>query len=261
MKSPRLLSMTLAATTLITAQGYAHDAWLAAKWNKDKTQILISALVAEHFPQGEPIKGLQRFLDPRAYVIGGNSIALAGDPSDSTLLGSLSPATSVVVATGVKQREIKFKRDLAERYLIEEVGLTKQEAAAFLTPGVQEFDETYSRFLKTVIALGHEGAAPKDSVLGLPLELVLVSWKKEVGDRAMLHFRLLDNGKPAANAPVRVLVNGKTTVVRTDTQGEAHTSVEMGHPILLARIQVTKLGENRLHGLWTNLAIYRLEKQ
>lgn len=236
----------------------AHDAWLAARWNKDKTQVLISALVAEHFPNGDPIKGLQRFVEPRAHVLGARSIALTGDPSDSTLLGSLSPAPSIVVATGVKQREIKFKRDLAERYLVEEVGMTKEEASKLLTPGVQEFEESYSRYLKTVVSTDKH--APKDSTLGLPLEIVLTSWREGEDGHAAVRFRLLNKGTAVGNAPVRILSNGTATIVRTDANGEAQASVADGHPVLLAHIQVTKLAENRLNSLWTNLAIYRLTK-
>lgn len=257
MKKPSLF-LLLFAFLASTSSTFAHDAWLAAKWNKEKNRIVISALVAEQFPNGDPIKGLQRFVEPRAHVLGGHSIGLTGDPSDSTLLGSLSPAPSIVVATGVKQREIKFKRDLAERYLVEEVGMTKEEAMKLLTPGAQEFEETYSRYLKTVVAT--HSHAPKDSTLDLPLEIILTSWSESQHGKATIRFRLLNKGTAVLNAPVRVLVNGNTTIVRTDEKGESQASVDSDHHVLIAYIHVTKLADNRLNSLWTNLAIYRLEQ-
>lgn len=257
MKKPSLVLLLFAFLASDSAT-FAHDAWLAAKWNKDKTKILISALVAEHFPNGDPIKGLQRFVDPRAYVLGGKSIALTGDPSDSTLLGSLSPALPIVVVTGVKQREIKFKRDLAERYLTEEVGLPKEVALKLLTPGVQEFVETYSRYLKTIVS-PHSDAL-KDSTLGLPLEIVLKSWHEEQPEHAMVRFLVLIKGVAADTVSVRVLSGDSTMIVKTNSKGEAVAIVNATQPLLLAYIQVSKLGDNRLTSAWTNLAIYRLER-
>lgn len=253
------IASTIALMFVFTAAAQAHDAWLAAKWNNDKSRILISALVAEHFPNGNPIKGMQRYVDPRAYVLGGKPIALTGDPSDSTLLGSLSPAPSIVVATGVKQRETTFKRDLAVRYLMEEIGLTKEEASPYLTAGVQEFQRTYSRYLKTIVATGGH-LSPRDTTLGLPLEIVLMTWEEGGNSRATIKFRLLHEGAAAANKTVRVLLHGTTTIIRTDTNGEAQTTVAVGYPILLSHIHLTKLAENRWNSLWTNLAIYRLNK-
>lgn len=234
----------------------AHDAWIAAKWNQNKTQILLSVLVAEHFPHGDPIKGLQRFVDPRAYVLGGQSFALTGDPVDSTLLGSLPLSTSIVIAAEIRPREITFERDLAERYLIEEVGLSKEESSQYLTTGVQQFEETYSRYLKTIVAT-HSQA--KDSTLGLPLEIVLMSWRVLGQGSAEVEFRLLDKGRVVAHAPIRVLTGGKMTVVRTNEYGVGQATVDPTQPILLAHIQMTKLDKSRFKSLWTNLATYLLK--
>ena len=252
------VSGAVVVMVLVTLSAHAHDAWLAAKWNKDKTRITISALVAEHFPHGEPIKGVDRFVGPRAYLPAGVSIALAGDPSDSTLLGSLPPEPTMIVATGVKQREITFKGDLAEQYLREEIGLTKREASHYLTPHVEEFRETYSRIMKIVVAT--DSHTPQDSVLGLPLEIVVKSWKDTGQDRATIQFQLLYEGVAVSNAPVRVITNRNTTVVRTDKQGLGQVSVDPQHPVLLAHIRLSQLAAGRLNSLWTNVAIYRLTR-
>lgn len=244
---------------LATVSAYAHDAWLAARWNKDKTQIMISVLVAEQFPYGNAIKGLSRFSDPLAYIEGRTPIALKGDPSDSSVLGALAPIPSFVVATGVKQREIKFKPDLAKHYFMEEIGLSKEETAAYLTAGVQEFEETYSRYLKAIITT--EPGAPKDTALNLPLEILLTSWTEGAGGRATVTFQLLSNGMVVGNAPVRILSDSITTIVRTNAKGEAQATVTIGRPALLAYIQLTKLADNRFNSIWTNLAIYKLYNQ
>ena len=235
----------------------AHDAWLAAKWNVTKTHIIISPVVAEVFPNGEPIKDMKRFVEPSVYFPDGRTLLLNGDPKDSTVLGSVRFSGSCIVGAGVKQREITYDQKIAWEYLTEEIGLTKDEAAKIITPGVKEFSETYSRYLKTLAAAG--SALPKDTALGFPLELVLFSWKATPRKGAILQFRLLEKGKPVAVAPVRVLSNGKTTIVMTDSNGMAQATVAEAQPVLLAHIQVTKLSDSRLQSIWTNLAIYRLE--
>lgn len=259
MKGPKLSFVSFVIIT-VTVQGYAHDAWLAAQWNANKTQVLISALIAEKFPDGEAIRDWSRFSDPVAHFLGRGRMTLTGDPSDSAILGMVSPAPSIIVTTAVKQREIKFKRDLAERYLMEEIGLTKEETVHYLTPGVPEFQETYTRYLKILVSVGGKSPSPKDSAVGLPLELKLLSWEEGVQGQAVVRFHVFDNGKVIANAPVRVLQEGKTTIVRTDSQGEARAEVDDGLPVLLAFIKVIKISDHQLNSLWTNLAIYRLEE-
>lgn len=255
----KILILTLWLLASVSAV-QAHDAWLAAKWNSSKTGILISPLVAEKFPDGQPIKDWSRFVDPAAYALGGGKMPLTGDPSDSTILGTLSPPASVLIATsGVKQREIKLNRDLAQLVLTEEFGLSKEEATTHLTPGVEEFHETYSRFLKTVVSVGGTKPSPTDSTIGLPLELVLVSWENGEQGKTVVRFRVLDKGKGVANAPVRVLQHGKTTMVRTDSNGEARAEIDASLPVLFAYIKITKVSDTQLTSLWTNLAIYHLE--
>lgn len=260
MKSRKLLSMIFPAVVLMVSQSNAHDAWLAAKWNTGKNHVLITALVAEKFPDGQPIKGLSRFIDPVVYTLGGNKIQLKGDPTDSTIMGTVSSASHLIAATGVQQREIKLKRDLAQLILTEEFGLTKEEASSYLTPGVEEFHETYSRFLKTLASVGGMNPSPKDSAIGLPLELVLLSWDKGTEGKTSVRFRVLDKGKTTANAPVRVLQNGKTTMVRADSKGEAQIEIENNLPVLFAYIKVMKVSDHQFNSLWTNLAIYHLER-
>lgn len=237
---------------------YAHDAWLSAKWNAMKTHILISPVVAEIFPNGESIKEMKRFIEPSVYFPDGCIVSLSGDRLDSTLLGSILPASSFIVSAGVKQREITYKKDIAQAYLTEEAGLSKEQLMTILTPGINNFTESYSRYLKALVSL--HNTAPRDSGVGLPLELVLLSWKDTSRHRATIQFRVLEKGKPVVDAPVRVLSNGNTTIVKTDSSGVAMAIVEKDQPVLLAYIQVTKLGEGRLQSLWTNLAIYRLGK-
>lgn len=250
------ISMTLWLCTTVTVQ--AHDAWLAAKWDVKKTHILISPVVAEAFPNGEPIKDMKRFVEPSAYFPDGRKVLLNGDPTDSTVLGSLPFVSSFIVSAGVKQREITYKKDIAQSYLTEEVGLTKEQTSEILSDTVKEFSETYNRYLKIIVTVNEN--VPTDSTLALPLEIVLLSWKETPRHQAAIKFRLLDNGMPSIDAPVRMLSNGKTTIVRTDSSGVAQAMVAEDQPVLLAHIRITKLSENRLHSLWTNLSIYHLEE-
>lgn len=235
----------------------AHDAWLSAKLNAKKTHVIIAPVVGEAFPIGEPIMDMKRFIEPTAYFPDAGNIPLEGDPKDSTMLGSFSLKHTCVVASGVKSREITYNDTIAHLYLTEEIGLSETEAAKIITPGVKEFTETYSRYLKTIVSVEHY--SPLDSAVGLPLEIILLTWKENPRHQATITFRLLDGGKPSSHAPVRVLSNGKTTIVQTDSNGVAQAIVENDQPVLMAYIKVTKLSENRLQSLWTNLAIYRLE--
>jgi len=250
----------MAGALFFFTEAFAHDAWLAAKWNANKTRVLVSALIAAKFPKGDAIKDWSRFIDPTVYLVGGSKMPLKGDPSDSTILGTVLSDSGMILTAGVKQREIKLKRDLAQLVLTEEFGLTKDEASLYLTPGVDEFHETYSRYLKTVVSVGGASPSPRDSVIGLPLELVLISWKKGADDKTSIRFRVLDNGKAVANAPVRVLQDGKTKTVRADHTGEVETTVDSTLPLLLAYIKVTKTGDKQYSSLWTNLAVYHLQK-
>lgn len=79
-----LLSLLIAGVQSM----YAHDAWLEAKWDKTKTRVILTALVAEAFPDGEAIKDKTRFADLRVYDHVGKPIAFIADSSDSTVLGS-----------------------------------------------------------------------------------------------------------------------------------------------------------------------------
>ena len=259
MKRFQITTMICSILLLITVSVLqAHDAWLAPKWNAKKTQILISPVVAETFPNGESIKDMKRFIEPSVYFPEGRKLLLSGDPSDSTVLGSVPFSGPLIASTGVKLREITYDQKVAWEYLVEEIGLSKEEATAIIGSGVKEFTETYSRNLKTLVA--PSDVTPRDSAVGLPLEIMLVSWRDAPRHLATIQFRLLDKGKPAQGAPVRVLSNGKATIVKTDSLGTATTTINPEYPILLAYIQLTKVGENRLKSVWTNLAIYRLEK-
>lgn len=236
----------------------AHDAWLAARWDKKKTRILVSAVVGEVFSTGEPIKDFTRFIDPRAITSDGSVIKLAGEASDSTLLGSLPAVKSAIVASTIKQREVSYKRNIAELYLKEEIGYTKEETAQFLGTA-QEFHETYTRHVKALVATGGNLSGMRDTSVGLPIELILVSFKAEGNNQARLHVKLTKEGKSIANAPVRVVVSGKTQILRTNASGEIETTVSSGKPILIAYIELTKIDSNRLNSVWTNLAIYPLK--
>ena len=234
----------------------AHDVWLSAKWNAKKTQILVSPVVAETFPNGEQIKDMKRFNEPSVYFPDGRKLLFTGNPLDSTVLGSVPFSSSCIVSAAVKQREITYDQKIAWEYLTEEIGMSREEAAKIITPGVKEFTETYSRNLKTLVV--PSDVAPYDSAVGLPLEIVLVSWKDTSPHLVTIQFRLLDNGMPAPGSPVRVLSNGKATIVKTDSLGSATAIIDPEHPVLLAYILLTKVDENRLKSVWTNLAIYRL---
>lgn len=261
MNNRRTFTLCFLAMLVSASRVLAHDAWLAPRWNTDKTRGQISALVAEHFPDGEVIKDLKRFVDPQAHMPGsGKKLLLAGDPSDSTLLGSVPSAPSIIVTAGVKQRQVKVTRDLAERYLTEEVGHTREEAAQLLRRGIDEFHHTYSRYLKTLVTMNRSTFTPRDSAVGLPLELVLLRWEQTGSTQASIQFRLLKDAKALTNAPVRVLTGGKTIIVRTDSEGKAEVSVETTQPALLTHIHVSSIGDNMLNSIWTNLALYKLEQ-
>ncbi len=235
---------------------FPHDAWLSAKWDSTKANIIIVPLVGEAFPKGDIIKDHTRFVEPSAFLLGGKRIALASPRSDSTSLGALPAAPSCVVYAGVKQREITYDEKVAWEYLTEEIGLSRDDASKFITPGVKEFSEAYSRNLKAVITIGK--AQPKDSVIGLPLELVLLSWKDTTDGKAVVEVQLLEAGKPTANTSVRVVSKGKTTLIRTNVSGIAQVIIDTTEPVLVAYIQLKKQSESRFQSVWTNLAIYKL---
>lgn len=234
---------------------FAHDAWLGARWNANKSQFLVTPLIGEHFASGDPIKDHNRFLAPTAYVFGSVSLPLTSDTSDSTVLGAVPTTTNCVVSAGIKQREISYNDTVALEYLTEEIGLKKEEALTYLTQGTKEYTESYSRHLKTVISSGQ--ATPRDSVLDVPLQIHLLSWHK--GKKAAIRFRVLEAGKPIASAPIRVLSAGKSVIAIADKNGVAHANVDAVGPVLIAYIQLSKVSENRLRSVWTNLSIYRLQ--
>jgi len=136
--------------------------------------------------------------------------------------------------------------------------LTKDQTSEILSDTVKEFNETYSRYLKTVVSVNDN--VPIDTTCGLPLEIVLLSCKTALGQEAAIKFRLLHNGEPSIDSPIRVLSNGTATIVRTDSTGAAQAMVAKDKPLLLAHTQITKLSENRLQSVWTNLAVYWIKK-
>lgn len=235
----------------------AHDAWLSARWGAKKTHIVIAPVVAETFPAGEPIKDMKRFVEPSVYFLDGRKMPLSGSPTDSTILGSVPIASTCIAVSGIKQREITYNDSIARLYLTEEIGLPEDSVEKLLTPGVKEYSETYGRHLKTVVTTGD--AVPKDSLLGMPVEIVLVSWDASKDNQANISFRLLTDGKPVAGCAARVLSNGKTTLLTTDSLGIGNATINTNQPALIAHIQIKKLNDTRLQSVWTNLAIYRLK--
>ncbi len=254
MKQKILLSLII--TMLVLESAFAHDAWLSAKYDSTKSNILVCPLVGEVFPTGDAIKDRTRF-SVRNVVLHGRKIPLVTDNPDSTVLGSVPVVSSCVVSASVKQREVTYSDTIALAYITEEIGLTKEEAAKFITPGVKEFSEAYSRHLKAIVTTGNN--QPKDTAVGLPLELVLRSWKEVTKNNANVQVQLLENGKPAPDTPVRIVSKGKTTIVKTDSTGIIQATVDTSEPALFAYIQLKKINDTRLQSIWTNLIINRLQ--
>ncbi|MBI5215921.1 MAG: hypothetical protein HY960_09215 [Ignavibacteriae bacterium] len=234
----------------------AHDAWLSAKLDSTKTKILVLPLVGEHFPKGDAIKDHTRFLQPSAYLFEMKTLPLVSDRSDSTILGIVPVVSSCIASASIKQREVTYDEKIAFEYITEEIGLSKEEATKFITPGVKEFSEAYSRHLKSIITTGDN--EPKDTVVGLPIELVLLSWKK-TKNQASVQVQLLENGKSVPHTAVRILSNGKTTIAKSDTSGTIQATIDGEAPALFGYIQLKKLSDNKLQSVWTNLSIIRLK--
>ncbi|MBI3195283.1 MAG: hypothetical protein HYZ34_12585 [Ignavibacteriae bacterium] len=235
---------------------FAHDAWLSAKLDSQKTSILVLPLVGESFPKGDAIKDHTRFLSPNVFLFDKKTIPLVSHKTDSTILGTVSIVSTCVVSASIKQREVTYDEKIAFEYITEEIGLSKEEAATFITPGVKEFTEAYSRHLKSVIATGDN--QPKDTVVGLPIELVLLSWKKTTKNQASVQVQLLENGKGVPHTAVRIVSKGKTTIAMSDTSGIIQATIDSQEPALFGYIQLKKVNDNRLQSVWTNLVIHRI---
>lgn len=257
MKIDTRVAAAILCVVLWTVPALSHDAWIAANREGGRNRVGIMAVVGEKFPEGDPIKERGRFVDPSAYFADGRKLALTGDRADSAMLGWVDAGKDVILRAGIRDREIGYDRKIALEYLTEEIGLSKAEAATYMTAGVDSFTETYGRFLKTIV-IGREGGSVADTATVFPLELSLRSMERSDSSRLKLRFRLVSEGKPVKGGAIRVVANGKTVIVTSDAGGEAEAEVDSGHTVLLAHIHISKIADDRLKSVWTNLAIYHL---
>lgn len=262
MLSIKRIAISVGFSFALVSVSFSHDAWLAAQRSVDSSRILIVPLVGEAFPQGEPIREHSRFTDITAWSLGRGAIhAATSVPADSLAIRSLSfPLRSLTATAGVKPREIDMEAEIMEGYLSEEIGLAKDEIEKFIQPGITSFHETYRRYLKLVAVPKKNGSGSiQDTVVGLPIEIVLDSVRTGKEDRRVISLRLLKNGLPVKGAKIRCVDSSRTQFVRSDEAGKAEVTIVAQGPALFAYIELTQLSPGKLSSVWANCSLYEVK--
>lgn len=189
----------------------AHDFFLLPTQFDGAGNFEVHATVGAAFPATDTVVAPERIAELRASE--GASIAIAG-PGDQSLRLALTPSRPGAHAAGVRTlpREVEYEGDrialIMEEY---EVSAEAQQAVAALgAPRVLR--ATSERFAKTIVCSDTCAGAAAHEAFGYPLEFVADA-------SGANRFRLLFNGRPLANYPIAIAINGARAHARTDAEG------------------------------------------
>lgn len=246
----------------------AHDSWLVAERAavENGAQVRLSFVTGEVFPRGERPTAIERAHQlVEAY---GETLKAYNDgfQTDDTCLFThvaLSGGGLHVMGFALQPRLIELEPDVFRRYLREEdarEALLEFDRSDAASKGAVE---RYTKFAKTIVAVGDEAAATAgfDATVGHRLEIVPLSPPIAWASGGSLRIRVLLDGHPWANVPVSaghdgVEVHGYAHRARTDAAGEAAVPLSRpGHWFVKAHLirPSTSLASFQWESFWASL--------
>lgn len=231
----------LAAAFLLFAMvspAVAHEFWLEpSEWRVARGARVDLALRVGEKLVGDPIPRRNRHL-ARFVCVGPASTSdvpglLGGHPA-----GFLRPNADGWHVVGYESHRSFVVLDAAkfDGYLVEE-GLERiRERRARDKQSAEPGREAFRRCAKTLLRVGDTGSTPQDRALGLPLEVVLVTWSDE--DR-LATFEIRHLGEPLADTLVCALRQGAEAIARrSDADGRVRFELDTAGPWIVDTVHM-----------------------
>lgn len=208
-----------------------HELWLEPKTGKvtPGDEIEVSIRIGENLV-GDEIPNLPHLQEAVDLSIGSNRFAIPSRLGDAPAFrfGAQDDAL-LVLRYESKPNFLTYESDEAFLTFLEEAQRPdiKERWLATRTEG-SKVTEVFTRYAKTIIGIG--SSPGRDVHLGMPFELVMLENPLEQGFDGSLTYRLMRDGKTAANAPVHVFHRKSDNSVvriedRTDSNGIFEVSV------------------------------------
>lgn len=263
-------SLRIAAAAAIvavsTGAAWCHEFWI----DPESFTVAPGAPIVAALRVGERFEGSEQSYLPQNFrrfeLHQGEAAApVESRMGDRPALAQPAPGAglAVVVHETTDYRLTYREADLFEAFVRHKDAAWVLEAHAARGLPETGFSELYSRYAKSLVAVG--AGAGADRAVGLATEIVALAnpYTDDVGEG--LPVRLLYAGAPRPDAQIEVFekaADGTVSVktVRTDAAGEARVPVEPGHRYMLdavvLRAPAEDLAEARdvvWESLWANL--------
>lgn len=175
------------------------------------------------------------------------------EATSSFLRYSAATPGTYLIGVSTKPSMIELTRDDFIAYLKHD-GVLDTLAEVEKQGGPAKVRERYSKHVKAIVQVGKERSADHGAVLGYPVEIVPDTNPYDLRFGQEMSFRVLVNGKPAANQPVRVGYEGfhqhdeagqhlSHLSLRTDAEGRARFLLSNKATWYLSLIHMQKSAE------------------
>jgi uncharacterized GH25 family protein len=243
----RILPFYLSAMLAVAVPATAHEFWISPEDYTVTTsdQLLADIRVGQNF-KGNAYSFIPKNIVRFDLVIEGKVVPVEGRMGDRPALNIMAPSEGLITVVHQTSESflnyseaVKFANFVAHKDFTEVL----QEHKARGLPEVG-FRERYSRFAKSLIAVGHgEGA---DRNVGLLTEIVALANPYVDDVSAGFPVLVLYQDSPRTDTQVELFdkaPDGKVTVtkLRTDDAGKAMIPVESGHEYLVDAVVMRAL--------------------
>jgi uncharacterized GH25 family protein len=259
-------SLTLILSLLFTIPVYAHEFWISPV----KYEIDINQPIEAHFRVGQDFDGgsysfLERDTTRHEVMQAGKIIKVTGRNGDRPAFQLEGLPNGLAILVHETTNSTLTYKDY-EKF----IGFVKHKAfkglpQAHTSRGLPkiDFDESYSRFAKSLVAIG-DGMG-QDISVGLKIEIVALTNPYTDDLSNGMNVQVLMAGQPRVNVQVELFerpINSNEKVqirlYTTNAQGIATFPVIIGHEYMLDNVALIPLetkvdGDPVWHSLWANL--------
>lgn len=260
----------VAIALLAAAPVSAHEFWISPQ----SYQVAPGAPLQADLRVGQNMGGSVYAFIPRNFrqfelTMGGRTVPVKGRAGDRPALNmSVAGEGLVIVSHVTTDNKLTYHEKEKFEAFIEHknfVGLMAQHKERGLPE--EGFRELYSRYAKSLMAVGHGKGA--DKRLGLLTEIVAGANPYTDPLSKGLPVQVFYNGKPRSNVQVEVFAkspSGKVTIThtQTDKNGRARVAVKSGYEYLVDSVVMRPLSQKSAtdpvwESLWASLT-FRVPK-